>query len=217
MQPDFGLSIFTLVVLILSIIIHEVAHGYAAYALGDPTAKHAGRLTLNPAPHIDIFGSVLVPLFLVITHAGFMFGWAKPVPYNPNNLNRNAFARRFGESVVAAAGVTTNLLIAVLFAFVARAAFGSGQEVFGSLSATVCLVNLFLGFFNLIPIPPLDGYTFLRGLIPYRSSMAFRNFEDRLRAGGVATLFIFLIFFTYVLSAPFYAFVQYVFNALIGT
>ena len=115
MQPDLLLGAFSLAVLVLSIIVHEVAHGYAANALGDPTAKLAGRLTLNPLPHVDLVGSVLIPAFLVLTQSSLLFGWAKPVPYNPNNLNKSAFARRWGEFTVSIAGVATNLAIAVLF------------------------------------------------------------------------------------------------------
>lgn len=213
MQTDLFLTLFSLVVLILSVILHEVAHGYAAAALGDPTAKRAGRLTLNPLPHIDPVGSVLIPAFLVLTHAGIMFGWAKPVPYNPYNLK----SQRWGEALVAGAGVATNLFVAIAFALIARVAAADGQVVFAQLAATVTLTNLFLGLFNLIPLPPLDGYTFLRGLLPARASMTFRDFEERLARGGVATLIIILLFFTYVLSAPFYAFVSYIFGLLIGS
>lgn len=212
MQPDTALSVFTIVVLILSIIIHEVAHGYAAYALGDPTAKLAKRLTLNPLRHIDPIGSVLLPAALVLSHSGFLFGWAKPVPYNPYNLKN----QRWGESIVAFAGVGTNLLLAVLFAFVARYAFANGMEMFGTLAASITLVNLYLGLFNLIPVPPLDGYTFLRGLLPARSALAFREFEDRLRQGGFITLIAVLLVFSYFLSAPFSMFVSWLFNLLIG-
>ncbi len=112
MQLTIDSTILTIVVLIFSVILHEVAHGYAANALGDPTARLAGRLTLNPIPHIDIVGSVLIPAFLVFTHAGILFGWAKPVPYNPFNLKH----RRWGETLVAFAGPGTNLFIAVVFA-----------------------------------------------------------------------------------------------------
>lgn len=212
MQPDPALAIFTIIVLIYSIIIHEVAHGYAAYVLGDPTAKLANRLTLNPLRHIDPIGSVLLPAALVLSHSGFLFGWAKPVPYNPYNL-RN---QRWGESFVAVAGVGTNLVLAVIFGFVARFAYGSGMQVFGDLSATITLVNLYLGLFNLIPIPPLDGYTFLRGLLPTKSAMAFLEFEERLRQGGFITLIVVLLVFSYFLSAPFSLFVSYLFHLLIG-
>ena len=200
------------VVLILSIIVHEVAHGYAAYMLGDPTAKMAGRLTLNPLPHIDLFGSIILPALFVLTHAGILFGWAKPVPYNPHNL-RN---QRWGEAIVGFAGVGTNFLLAIIFVLVARFALGAGYDTFGQLAAMIALVNLFLGAFNLIPFPPLDGYTVLRGIMPYRFSMAFRTFEERLSANGMFSLVIFLVFFSYVLATPFYNFVFWVFRLMLG-
>ncbi len=201
---------FTIVVLILSIIVHEVAHGYAANALGDPTAKLQGRLTLNPVPHIDPVGSILIPGLLVLTNAGMLFGWAKPVPYNPYNL-RN---QRWGEAIVGVAGVATNLLLAVVFALIARVAFASGADVFGGLAAVVCYVNLFLGLFNLIPFPPLDGFTVLRGLLPYRLSVSFRDIEARL--GGFTGLLVFLVAFSYLFAKPFHTFVVYVFGLLVG-
>jgi Zn-dependent protease len=212
MQPDLALSIFTIVVLILSVIMHEVAHGYAAYVLGDPTAKIAKRLTLNPFHHIDPVGSVIVPGLLVLTHSHFLFGWAKPVPYNPYNLKN----QRFGEAIVAFAGVGTNLTLALLFALVARFTYANGLTTFGDLAALVVLANLSLGLFNLIPIPPLDGYTFLRGLLPPRNALAFREFEDRLRQGGIITLVVVLLVFSYFFSAPFGMFISWLFNLLIG-
>lgn len=205
-------DIFYFVVLIVSIIIHEVAHGYAAYALGDQTAKMAGRLTLNPLPHIDPMGSIIVPLLGVLSPAHVFFGWAKPVPYNPYNLKN----QRWGEAIVAFAGVGTNLFIAVLFGLLARFTLSAGMQSFGEAAAIISLVNLFLGFFNLIPIPPLDGFTFLRGLLPYRYTMGFRNFEARLAAGGLLTLVAFLFVFSYFFSGPFSAFVSSVFRILVG-
>jgi Zn-dependent protease len=212
MQTDLSLSIFTVVVLILSIIIHEVAHGYAAYSLGDPTAKMAKRLTLNPLRHIDPIGSVILPAFLVLTGSGLLFGWAKPVPYNPYNLKN----QRWGEAIVAVAGVATNLLLAVVFGLFARYAYSSGMQTFGNLASAITIANLYLGLFNLLPIPPLDGYTFLRGLLPPKSAMAFREFEERLRAGGIITLIVVLLVFSYFLSAPFVAFVSWLFGLLVG-
>jgi Zn-dependent protease len=206
------IAIFTIVVLIFSIILHEVAHGYAAQSLGDPTAKLAGRLTLNPISHIDPLGSILIPAMLVFTHAGIMFGWAKPVPYNPYNLKN----QRWGEAIVGAAGVATNLTIAVLFALIARFTAGQGMAEFASLAAVVVLVNLSLGLFNLIPIPPIDGYTILRGVLPYKASMAMARFEDRMRAGGIFTLIIVLILLTQFFSTPFYRLVEYCYRFLVG-
>ena len=112
-------TILTLVILILSIIVHEVAHGYAANSLGDPTARLAGRLTLNPVSHIDLLGSIIIPGLLVLTGSPIMFGWAKPVPYNPYNLRNH----RWGEFLVAIAGVATNLFLAIIFGLIVR--FGS--------------------------------------------------------------------------------------------
>ena len=163
------LFIFIILVLIISIILHELAHGYAAYALGDPTAKLAGRLTLNPFSHMDPIGSVVIPGLLIISQTPFLFGWAKPVPYNPHNLKH----ARWGESFVAAAGSLTNLLIASLFALIIQLGGDVFSPTFLSFAAIVVFVNLFLGLFNLIPLPPLDGYTVLRNALPYRLARPF--------------------------------------------
>lgn len=206
------MEIFTIAVLILSIVVHEVAHGYAANALGDPTAKLQGRLTLNPLPHVDLVGSILIPGFLVLTNAGILFGWAKPVPYNPYNLKN----QRWGEAIVGVAGVATNLAIAFMFAVIARVAAGAGNMEFAELAAVVVFVNLFLGLFNLIPLPPLDGFTVLRGALPPRLALPFRDFEEKIMRGGIFTLAIILFVFVQFFSAPFHAFVSSVFYFLIG-
>ncbi len=148
-------AIFQIVILIFSVVVHEVAHGYAAYLLGDHTAKYQGRLTLNPLKHLDPFGSVVLPLILYISNAGFMIGWAKPVPFNPYNLKN----QRWGEAIVAAAGPFSNILIAVVFGFLLRLAIISGfaDEHIIRITSYVVLINLVLAVFNLIPIPPLDG------------------------------------------------------------
>lgn len=205
-------AILTVVILIISVVIHEVAHGWAANALGDPTAKLQGRLSLNPTRHIDPVGSILVPALLVLSNSGFLFGWAKPVPYNPYNL-RN---QRWGEAIVGSAGVLTNLFLAVLFAGIVRVAADAGMMEFAMLAAVVVSVNLSLGLFNLLPIPPLDGYTVLRGILPYRLSMSLRDFEDRINRGGIFSLIVILFLFSYFLSAPFGTFVSYVFRILVG-
>ena len=205
-------AIFTVIVLVLSVIIHEVAHGWAANALGDPTAKLQGRLSLNPVRHIDPIGSILIPAVLVLTNSSFLFGWAKPVPYNPYNLKN----QRWGEAMVGVAGVATNLVIAVIFALIARFALAEGMTAFAGFASLVVLVNLSLGLFNLLPIPPLDGYTVLRGLLPYRASIAFRQFEDRINAGGIFSLVLILFLFSYFLAAPFGMFIRAVFRFLVG-
>jgi Zn-dependent protease len=205
------LLIFTVLLLIVSIILHEVAHGYAAYALGDPTAKLAGRLTLNPIPHIDLVGSVIIPAFLVLTSAGFLFGYAKPVPYNPANLKN----QRFGEALVAGAGPATNIAIAIIFSLIIR--FGGAlPDTFIALSALVVLINLFLGVFNLVPVPPLDGYTVLRSILPYKFAVPLQNFERKMQSMGILSLFLFIFIFITFLSTPFFIFVQYLFTLLTG-
>lgn len=155
-------GIFPFLIIIYSIILHEIAHGYAAYIQGDETANRAGRLTLNPLPHIDIIGSIVVPLLAFLT-AGTFFGWAKPVPYNVYNIRT-----RIGEAFVAAAGVLTNIVIALLAiaAFKIFAAQGILQVGVGKALYTIIKVNISLAFFNLIPVPPFDGMSILQALFP---------------------------------------------------
>lgn len=190
MQIDF---IFQIIVLIVSVMAHEVAHGVAAYAFGDPTAKNEGRLTLNPLKHIDLFGSIILPLILYITHSGFLFGWAKPVPYNPYNL-RN---RRLGEFVVSIAGILTNFLIAIVFAVVIRFAvvYSFSPEAI-SLIGYIIILNITLGVFNLIPVPPLDGSKILFTLVPYRFERQLITLEKY----GMYLVIIFIVFFGWVIG-----------------
>src|SRR3990167_9378225 len=139
-------SIFYIVVLILSVIIHEISHGYAALYFGDQTAKLAGRLTLNPLKHLDPFGSVFIPLLLVLSGSGIVFGWAKPVPFNPHNL-RN---QKVGTIAVAAAGIISNLFIALFFGILIRlaGAYNFGSDSFLFITSAIVLVNLILAIFN---------------------------------------------------------------------
>lgn len=155
-------GIFPFLIIIFSIILHEIAHGYAAYVQGDLTAHRAGRLTLNPLPHIDVMGSIIIPLLAFLT-AGTFFGWAKPVPYNPHNIRTN-----IGLAFVASAGILTNLLIAVVAGITFKILMMQGiltSEVAKGLF-TVLSVNVSLAFFNLIPIPPFDGMAILQALFP---------------------------------------------------
>ena len=179
-------------ILIMSVVIHEVFHGIAAFMLGDPTAKMMGRLTLNPIKHLDPIGSVLVPLFLVITKSPFLFGWAKPVPYNPYNLKN----QRYGSAIVGFAGPGANLLVALVFGLALR--FSNMFDISSSLLSSflevfslIVFINLLLAVFNLVPIPPLDGSKILFTLLPYYMK-DLRFFLERYG-------FIILIFFIFFL------------------
>lgn len=208
MQPEI---IFSIVVLVVSVILHEVAHGYMANYLGDPTARLAGRLTLNPIAHIDPIGSIVLPALLAITGSPLLIGYAKPVPYNPYNLRG-----KFGETLVAASGPGTNLLIALLFALAIR---------FGSVSMTVPLlgaftiivyVNLVLALFNLIPIPPLDGSKVLSGILPRALAHKYDLFRVNFERLGIlsGTLLVLVVF--YLLLPYFSILIKTIFFLLTG-
>ena len=152
--------IIRIAALVFAVIIHEVAHGYAAYRLGDPTARDADRLTLNPLAHIDLMGSIILPLILIMTKSPVLFGWAKPVPFNP------AYFRdvKKGVMIVGLAGPASNLILAVASAVVFRLfPFGG---IIGLFLLQFCIINVVLAIFNLIPIPPLDGSRIAVGLLP---------------------------------------------------
>jgi Zn-dependent protease len=151
-------TVYWLVILLFSVVIHEVMHGVVAEKLGDPTARYAGRITLNPLKHIDPFGSVILPILMVVT-TGYSFGWAKPVPYNPYNLKPG----RFSEAFVSGAGPASNLVLALLAGLIIS------TDVFPSVDGLmfiVVIVNVSLCIFNLIPIPPLDGSKVFEALLP---------------------------------------------------
>ncbi|MDO8663729.1 MAG: site-2 protease family protein [Candidatus Wildermuthbacteria bacterium] len=151
------ITIFTLIVLLFSTVIHEIAHGSVANMLGDSTAKQAGRLTLNPLKHLDLFGSVILPLSLLFMTLGRgpIFGWAKPVPVNPFNFRD----QKWGMLKVSLAGPSINFLIAVIFGLLIR--FFDLSQILASLFSIIVVYNFAWGIFNLIPIPPLDGYHIL--------------------------------------------------------
>ncbi len=149
---DPALNIGALIIaLAIAVIFHEVAHGYAALLLGDPTAKYAGRLSLNPIKHIDLLGTILTPLFLIWSGTGFVFGWAKPVPVNYYNLRRG----KYGPVWVALAGPATNFFFVIVSSLLAR--FSPANTALPYLFVTIAMINAILMLFNLIPVPPLDG------------------------------------------------------------
>ncbi|MFM2374206.1 MAG: hypothetical protein RLZZ234_201, partial [Candidatus Parcubacteria bacterium] len=197
----------------MSIVIHEVAHGYMANWLGDPTARLADRLTLNPIKHIDPLGSIIIPTFLFLTNAGLLFGWAKPVPYNPYNL-RN---QRWGEALVAIAGPGTNILLAVIFALVVRFGAGAGVSVaFLDIAHYIVYINVLLACFNMIPIPPLDGSKVLAAVLPYRLEMRYRELVGLTEQYGVIATFGFIFIFVYILWKPFSVVVGTIYRLLVG-
>ncbi|OHB18891.1 MAG: hypothetical protein A2854_03505 [Parcubacteria group bacterium RIFCSPHIGHO2_01_FULL_56_18] len=185
-------SVFLIIVIMFSAIIHEVMHGVAADRLGDPTARYAGRLTLNPIPHLDPFGSILLPLMLSLSGSPIFFGWAKPVPYNPYNLQANP---RWGEAIVAIAGPLSNFALALIAALVIRANI-LPLEIAGAVFLVV-VVNVMLGIFNLIPIPPLDGSKVLSALLPQGIRRGYDDWRAKLEFNpflgfGLIVIFILL-------------------------
>lgn len=159
-------KLFLYTVIVLSATFHEYAHGFVAYKLGDPTAKNAGRLTLNPLAHLDLMGTVIIPLFLLF-YGGIFIGWAKPVPYNPHNLRD----QKYGSLKVGIAGPGANLLIALILGILLRVVsigiFGSlTSEFFLQAIGLIVYINIFLALFNLMPFPPLDGSKVLMDLFP---------------------------------------------------
>lgn len=208
MQPEI---IFSIVVLVVSVILHEVAHGYMANYLGDPTARLAGRLTLNPIAHIDPIGSIILPALLAITGSPLLIGYAKPVPYNPYNLRG-----KFGETLVAASGPGTNLLLALLFGLAIR--FGAISMTAPMLGAftIIVYVNLVLALFNLIPIPPLDGSKVLSGILPRALAHKYDLFRVNFERLGIlsGTLLVLVVF--YLLLPYFSMLIKTIFFLLTG-
>lgn len=195
--------IFYIIILLFSVVIHEYMHGWMADQLGDPTAKDAGRLTLNPAAHLDIWGSIIMPALIFIT-AGFPFGYAKPVPFNPHNLRD----QKYGIAKVAAAGPLANLITAIFFGLILRFIPGLNIVMVSFLIAIV-RTNLVLMIFNLLPIPPLDGSKVLLPFLPYNLQIKLLSLEHY----GFTLVLLFALF-GFSLIAPI---ISFMFRLIVGT
>jgi len=194
--------ILLIIIFLFSMVIHEVSHGQVAYMMGDPTAKNAGRLTLNPIKHLDPFGSIMLPGLLILLGGRFIFGWAKPVPINPFNFRD----QKYGEAKVALAGPLANISLALIFGLALRflPVLSSGME---AVFVYIVWINLLLAIFNLIPVPPLDGSHILFALLP--GSNDIKMFLQRY---GFFIL-IFIIFFLFQWIIPL---VGYCFSLIVG-
>ncbi|MBI4098651.1 MAG: site-2 protease family protein [Candidatus Magasanikbacteria bacterium] len=199
---DIMSLVFFFLIIVPSSIIHEYAHGWMAYRLGDPTAKHAGRLTLNPIAHIDFFGTILMPILLMWASKGsFLFAYAKPVPYNPYNLRGG----KWGPALVGAAGPLSNLALAFAFALVIRAL---PVTQLTTLLSMIVYANILLAVFNLVPIPPLDGSKVLFAILPEH----LRGLRMVLEQYGIMLMFIFIFFFFRLIQPVVFA----IYNAFLG-
>ena len=186
----------------MSVVAHELSHGYAADFLGDPTARLAGRLTPNPIKHLEPFGSFILPMMSYFL-GGFIFGWAKPVPYNPYNLKT-----KLAETFVAAAGIITNLALALIFGLLIRFFGGTLPESFVTIATAIVFINLILAVFNAIPVPPLDGSKVLFSILPFR----FHRLERILEQWGLFVLIFFVIFlWQYIFPV-----IAYLFQLIVG-
>lgn len=198
-----AINIFQLVILLFSVVIHEVSHGLVALRLGDETAKMMGRLTLNPLPHLDLVGSVIVPVLSSL--GGFPFGWAKPVPYNPRNLYKDY---KYGPLKVALAGPGANFAVALSIGLIARFLAPFISEFLLLLFFLVVALNIFLGLLNLIPVPPLDGSKILTLILPHKYSIALQSM-------GMGAMVLALLAF-FILAGPIGALAQYLASLIIG-
>ncbi|HMO78001.1 MAG TPA: site-2 protease family protein [Candidatus Paceibacterota bacterium] len=196
------LDIAMIIALILSVVLHEMAHGYAANWLGDPTARLQGRLSANPLVHIDPLMSVILPGLLVLSGSPILFGAAKPVPYNPYNFTN----QRWGEAIVAAAGPAANIFIALVFAILVRSAdVLQLSATFVDLATGIIVLNIFLALFNLVPIPPLDGSKILPKFLTYGLAIKYGHLRQVMEQNMAISFGVVIIAFILFLGPPLYS------------
>lgn len=191
-------NIFLVIILIISFMIRNIVYGYTANWLGDPTARLSGRITANPLAHIDPLGTVIIPGILIFTGTGIILGWPKPMPYNKYNFTN----QKWGEVILGLSGSLANLVLAIVFAFIIR--FAPISSNFLDLAVDVILLNLFLAFFNLIPIPPLDGSKLLANLLPYNLYYKYTQFIQMLEANPLFSLVFVLFIFMFIVGPSFF-------------
>ncbi len=199
-----SLGLFTIIVFVFSAVIHEYMHGWAANEQGDPTAKMLGRLTLNPLAHLDVWGSFLMPALLYLGTSGqFIFGYAKPVPYNPFALRD----RKYGSAKVAVAGPLSNFAMALAFGMILRFAPIANEVLIGAF-AVIVQVNLILAVLNLIPLPGLDGSKVLMPFLP----LSWQQLYLRLESQSILLVFlVIMLLFPYLALA-----VNWLFRLIVG-
>ena len=176
-DAQIRVKLLTVPVLLFAVVIHEVSHGWVAEKLGDPTARYAGRLTLNPLPHIDLFGSIILPAMLLLSQSPILFGYAKPVPVNPFNLRNPKKDMMWVGLSGPVSNLATALCCGILFRLFFRPELIGGLKIILALLAVGVYISLILACFNMIPIPPLDGSRVLMHFLPPQYEYAFRNLE----------------------------------------
>lgn len=207
------MQVALIIALVFSVVLHEMAHGYAANWLGDPTARLQGRLSGNPLVHIDPLMSVIIPGLLILSGSSILFGAAKPVPYNPYNFTN----QKWGEAIVAAAGPAMNVAIAIIFAvLVQNAEILNLSGTFVTLAVQIIMLNIFLAIFNLMPIPPLDGSKILPKFLPYRLAIGYDRIRQVFERNLVISFATIIFIFVFVLATPIYIFTKTVTYLLIG-
>lgn len=194
------MTIALIIALIMSVVIHEMAHAYAANWLGDPTARLEGRLSPNPLVHLDPFMSVILPALLVFSGSPILFGAAKPVPYNPYNFTN----QRWGEAIVAVAGPASNIALAIIFASLIRVSeyVTVFSETFLTLAFQIVMLNIFLAIFNMVPIPPLDGSKILPKFLPFAWQLKYQRFRAIFEQNTLIAFGVIILLFITVLGQP---------------
>jgi len=208
------MTIALIIALIMSVVIHEMAHAYAANWLGDPTARLEGRLSPNPLVHLDPFMSVILPALLAMSPSPIIFGAAKPVPYNPYNFTN----QRWGEAIVAVAGPASNIVLAIIFAGLIRASEYTDifSTTFVDLAFNIVMLNIFLAIFNMVPIPPLDGSKILPKFLPFDWQMKYQSFRNIFERNTLIAFTAIIFLFVMVLGQPLFQMTLWLARALSG-